>query len=83
MYCCGNIIIFHSPEAEEFAGLRVLSKKESMGICFVGKRKMSDFLPQYFTPTPGRYTFNIMKYISMRVGQYTISVLVRVMVIII
>ena len=41
-------------EADEFRGLRVLQKKESMGICFVGKRKMSEFLPHYFNPTPGR-----------------------------
>mmetsp|Transcript_25788 Transcript_25788/g.48398 ORF Transcript_25788/g.48398 Transcript_25788/m.48398 type:complete len:445 (+) Transcript_25788:54-1388(+) len=42
-------------EATELKGLRVLRKKESMGICFVGKRKMSEFLPQYFSPTPGRF----------------------------
>ena len=34
--------------------LNVLTKKESMGVCFIGRRKMGDFLPQYFTPTPGR-----------------------------
>jgi tRNA-specific 2-thiouridylase len=35
--------------------LRVLSKPESMGICFIGKRDMRDFLDDYITLTPGRY----------------------------
>jgi tRNA-specific 2-thiouridylase len=33
---------------------RVLSKPESMGICFIGKRDMRDFLDDYITLTPGR-----------------------------
>ena len=35
------------------AGLCTAPKKESMGICFVGKRRMSDFLPEYLKPLPG------------------------------
>jgi tRNA U34 2-thiouridine synthase MnmA/TrmU len=38
----------------EFKELGILRKKESMGVCFIGKRKMSEFLPNYFNPTPGR-----------------------------
>ena len=41
--------------AERFKGLRVVSKRESMGVCFIGKRKMRDFLPQYIDVTPGKY----------------------------
>lgn len=37
-------------------GLRhVLRKKESMGICFVGKRTFENFLLQYLPPRPGRF----------------------------
>lgn len=36
------------------ANLETANKKESMGICFVGKkRKFSEFLEQYVIPKPG------------------------------
>ncbi|KAJ1439820.1 tRNA-specific 2-thiouridylase [Ochromonadaceae sp. CCMP2298] len=41
--------------AERLRGLRVLQKKESMGICFIGKRPMHGFLAEYLDMTPGRY----------------------------
>jgi tRNA U34 2-thiouridine synthase MnmA/TrmU len=43
--------------AAEFSSpsLRILSKRESMGVCFIGKRKMNEFLPNYFPPTPGSF----------------------------
>jgi tRNA U34 2-thiouridine synthase MnmA/TrmU len=41
--------------AARLPGLRILSKHESMGICFIGKRDMKDFLDEYITMTPGRY----------------------------
>jgi tRNA-specific 2-thiouridylase len=39
---------------EKFAGLNILKKKESMGICFIGKRPLKEFLSQYINLTPGR-----------------------------
>ncbi|XP_049627582.1 mitochondrial tRNA-specific 2-thiouridylase 1 isoform X2 [Suncus etruscus] len=33
----------------------VLRKKESMGICFVGKRNFENFILQYLQPRPGRF----------------------------
>lgn len=41
--------------AQRLPGLKVLSKPESMGICFIGKRDMRDFLEDYITLTSGRY----------------------------
>lgn len=38
----------------EVAGLPVAQKRESMGVCFVGKRRSwRGFLSQYVTPRPG------------------------------
>lgn len=38
------------------AGLPVAQKRESMGVCFVGKRRSwADFVSQYLTPSPGMY----------------------------
>lgn len=50
----------HKSEVREivnkpFDGLSVLSKKESMGVCFIGKRNLKDFLGQYIDFTPGRF----------------------------
>ncbi|XP_024906772.1 mitochondrial tRNA-specific 2-thiouridylase 1 isoform X9 [Pteropus alecto] len=33
----------------------VLQRKESMGICFVGKRNFENFILQYLQPRPGRF----------------------------
>lgn len=40
---------------QHFQGLDVLSKAESMGLCFVGKRNLSSFLGGYLTLTPGKF----------------------------
>lgn len=38
------------------AGLHTIArKKESMGICFVGKRSFPDFIGEYIAPRPGRF----------------------------
>ncbi|CAM9507547.1 unnamed protein product, partial [Hapterophycus canaliculatus] len=38
------------------AGLPVARKRESMGVCFVGKRRSwAEFISQYLTPSPGNF----------------------------
>ncbi|XP_037071397.1 LOW QUALITY PROTEIN: mitochondrial tRNA-specific 2-thiouridylase 1-like [Pollicipes pollicipes] len=38
------------------AGLqRIAAKKESMGICFIGKRDFGEFIAQYVDPRPGNF----------------------------
>jgi len=47
---------YHKPEVREIAasfGLVTAQKKESMGICFVGKVGIKDFLRQYIEQEPG------------------------------
>ena len=51
---------YHKSEIREmaksrFSDLKVLTKRESTGICFIGKRCFPDFMQQYITFTPGRY----------------------------
>lgn len=43
------------PGSATLEGCSVLSKAESMGVCFIGKRKLSNFLSNYMAFTPGRY----------------------------
>ncbi len=48
---------YTKPEVRELAkkfGLITASKKESMGICFVGKVGIKEFLQQYVKTTPGK-----------------------------
>jgi tRNA-specific 2-thiouridylase len=42
-------------EDSRFRGSNVISKPESMGICFIGKRNMRNFLGEYLHLTPGRF----------------------------
>ena len=41
--------------AKYFKGLNVLSKKESMGICFIGPRSFPEFLGSYISLTAGDF----------------------------
>ena len=48
---------YTKPEVRKLAkkfGLVTASKKESMGICFVGKVGIKEFLQQYVTTKPGK-----------------------------
>ncbi len=52
--------IGHLPKSEvrriaEEAGLSVAKKKDSTGICFVGKRDFKEFLSQHLKATPGNF----------------------------
>lgn len=40
---------------DRFANLRVLDKRESTGVCFIGERNMSQFLDQYISLRPGKF----------------------------
>lgn len=42
-------------ENSPLRGANILAKKESMGVCFIGKRSLPEFLGNYLKPTPGRY----------------------------
>jgi len=37
------------------AQLPAADKRDSVGICFIGKRRFGDFLTEYVAPTPGRF----------------------------
>jgi tRNA U34 2-thiouridine synthase MnmA/TrmU len=55
---CENELKFMSVrDIAQKAGLSTASKKESMGICFIGKRKFADFISQYLphVPQPGNF----------------------------
>lgn len=41
--------------SQRLYGCAVLTKKESMGVCFIGKRDIPSFLSQYMTLTPGNF----------------------------
>lgn len=53
----------------------LLDKRESMGVCFIGKRrgKFKEFLSQYITPTPGTILFN-NKIIGNHDGLHTMTI---------
>jgi tRNA-specific 2-thiouridylase len=48
---------------------RVISKRESMGLCFIGKRSFDSFLGRYIPITPGRLVnIDDMQEIPVRAG---------------
>eukprot|EP00957_Ditylum_brightwellii_P202303 15329554-Ditylum_brightwellii.AAC.1 len=44
------------------------TKRESMGICFIGKRNFSDFISDYMTPSSSNYTDNKEVFVDVDTG---------------
>ncbi|KAH0949954.1 hypothetical protein HN011_007844 [Eciton burchellii] len=56
MFPLGDYLKSHVKKIAEEAGLhRITRKKESMGICFVGKREFQDFISEYIQDKPGDF----------------------------
>ncbi|XP_024875846.1 mitochondrial tRNA-specific 2-thiouridylase 1 [Temnothorax curvispinosus] len=56
MFPLGNYLKSHVKMMAVQIGLRQIArKKESMGICFVGKREFQDFISEYIKDKPGDY----------------------------
>ncbi|XP_032663324.1 mitochondrial tRNA-specific 2-thiouridylase 1 isoform X2 [Odontomachus brunneus] len=56
MFPLGNYLKNHVKTIAKEAGLhRIVQKKESMGICFVGKREFQHFISEYIHDKPGDY----------------------------
>ncbi|XP_014473250.1 PREDICTED: mitochondrial tRNA-specific 2-thiouridylase 1 [Dinoponera quadriceps] len=56
MFPLGNYLKSYVKTIAKEAGLyRVVQKKESMGICFVGKRQFEHFISEYINDKPGDY----------------------------
>lgn len=56
MFPLGNYLKNHVKTIAKEAGLhKIAQKKESMGICFVGKREFQDFISEYIDDKPGEH----------------------------
>lgn len=56
MFPIGNLLKSEVKGLAVDAGLGAIAqKKESMGICFVGKRSFKDFISEYIAPKPGTF----------------------------
>ncbi|XP_018404640.1 PREDICTED: mitochondrial tRNA-specific 2-thiouridylase 1-like [Cyphomyrmex costatus] len=56
MFPLGNYLKNHVKLMATQAGLcQIVRKKESMGLCFVGKRDFQDFISEYIADKPGDY----------------------------
>lgn len=57
MFPLANINKCHVKRVASTIGLhKILARKESMGICFIGKRKFRDFIDSYIEPKKGLFT---------------------------
>jgi len=81
MFPLGSLYKSHVRQAaQELSVFKpVLEKKESMGICMIGPRKLSSFLSKYLVPTPGSFLLD-QKPIGMHSGAefYTLGQLARI-----
>ena len=55
MFPIGHLCKPQVRQLAEDAGLVSAGRRDSYGICFIGKRKMANFLPEYIPVTPGRF----------------------------
>ncbi|XP_013419706.1 mitochondrial tRNA-specific 2-thiouridylase 1 [Lingula anatina] len=56
MFPLGGLLKTQVKQMAVSAGMEKLAqKKESMGICFIGKRKFQSFLEEYIEPRPGEF----------------------------
>lgn len=55
MFPLGGSVKAHIRQEAAEARLHISTKRSSAGICFVGRRKFSDFVNQYVEPVPGRF----------------------------
>lgn len=63
MFPVGGLIKSAVKTIANEAGLQaIVKKKESTGICFIGKRQFHDFIEQYIEPKPG-------KFVSLETGE--------------
>ncbi len=62
-------------EIAELAGLPVFNKKDSTGICFIGKRNFGDFIADYLPPATGTFQTPDGKVLGVHKGAwfYTIG----------
>eukprot|EP01130_Rhizamoeba_saxonica_P005406 TRINITY_DN2162_c0_g1_i1.p2 TRINITY_DN2162_c0_g1~~TRINITY_DN2162_c0_g1_i1.p2 ORF type:complete len:280 (+),score=46.84 TRINITY_DN2162_c0_g1_i1:106-840(+) len=55
MFPLGNLRKTQVRQIAQEANLPNAKRKDSVGLCFVGKRKWSDFLSSYISTTPGKF----------------------------
>jgi tRNA-specific 2-thiouridylase len=53
LFPVGGLLKSEVREIATYAGLHVSQKKDSQGVCFIGKIDMKDFIKQYVTVVPG------------------------------
>ncbi|CAH8585041.1 unnamed protein product [Schistosoma margrebowiei] len=56
MFPVGDLLKTQVKQIAQDIGLsRIYSRRESMGMCFIGKRRFSEFIDNYLEPKPGVY----------------------------
>lgn len=59
----------------------IAQKRESTGICFIGKRKFSDFMSEYVTPMPGDFVdIDTGKIVAQHYGIHNYTIGQRILV---